>query len=116
MRWWLGSAVAIVIGMTGFWWSDAQQAMVAAAESLPVNFAHKDHQKQNCVACHHNFVDATGGGLCFDCHERSTDVAHLMETQFHDLCRNCHMEKAAMGEEHGPTRECRDCHVPDPFP
>ena len=58
---------------------------------LPVSFAHRDHNNFNCVACHHNFADDTGIGLCFDCHKTEPTVAHLIEDQFHDLCRGCHV-------------------------
>ena len=34
---------------------------------LPMNFAHLDHANENCVLCHHNYVDDTGGGLCMNC-------------------------------------------------
>jgi predicted CXXCH cytochrome family protein len=83
---------------------------------LVVNFAHADHLEQNCVECHHNFVDATGTGMCFDCHKTHTQVAHLIEEQFHDLCRNCHIENQAAGADHGPTRQCVSCHVKDDRP
>ena len=83
---------------------------------LAVNFAHADHLEQNCVECHHNFADATGAGMCFDCHKTNADVAHLIENQFHDLCRNCHVDNQAAGANHGPTRQCVGCHVRDNRP
>ena len=87
-----------------------------AGNMLAVNFAHADHIEQNCVVCHHNFVDDTGIGMCFDCHKTDPEVAPLIEEQFHDLCRNCHLEEQAASGEHGPTRQCIDCHVRDDKP
>ena len=83
---------------------------------LPLTFAHVDHTEVSCVACHHDFADDTGPGLCLDCHKRDPTVAHLIEEQFHDLCRGCHAELAAEGEAAGPLRACNACHVPDLLP
>ncbi len=83
---------------------------------LAVSFAHADHTDQNCVYCHHNYVDDTGSGMCFDCHKSDPEVAPVIETQFHDLCRGCHMEQLAKAEHHGPTRACISCHTRDHLP
>jgi len=83
---------------------------------LPMNFAHLDHANENCVLCHHNYVDDTGGGLCMNCHVTDQDVWPLFENQFHDLCRGCHAEKAAEGIDGGPPRECMACHLGDDLP
>jgi len=83
---------------------------------LPMNFAHQDHVTVNCVECHHNFVDDTGGGLCMNCHVTDPRVWPLLENQFHHLCRDCHAEKAALGEKGGPPRECMACHTGDDLP
>ncbi len=96
--------------------NDTQLVKHPAGNMLAVNFAHADHMDQNCVTCHHNFVDDTGTGMCFDCHKTQTEVAPLIEEQFHDLCRNCHLENQLDGQDHGPTRQCIDCHVTDNRP
>ena len=83
---------------------------------LVVNFAHADHTDQHCVDCHHNFVDDTGVGLCFDCHKSDPEIAPDIEAQFHDLCRGCHVENQLAGAEHGPTRSCIACHIADDRP
>ena len=83
---------------------------------LAVSFAHADHTHETCISCHHNYVDDTGTGMCFDCHKTDETVADLIEEQFHGLCRDCHIEKQAAGETHGPTRQCSACHVPDDEP
>ena len=88
----------------------------ARAPALAVTFAHIDHQDQECVACHHNFVDDTGVGLCIDCHKRDPTVSHLAEAQFHALCQGCHITQQGLAEAHGPVRECAACHTPDPYP
>lgn len=83
---------------------------------LPVYFAHADHVDQSCVSCHHNYTDDSGQGLCFDCHVTDPNVAPLIETQFHDLCRGCHADEQAAGEAHGPTRDCIACHQFEDLP
>jgi len=83
---------------------------------LPMSFAHEDHIPVNCVDCHHNYVDGTGGGLCMNCHVTDQQVWPLFEQQFHDLCRGCHEEKAALGEAGGPPRQCIGCHLGDDLP
>ncbi len=116
MRVLVAGVLAVLFLTVWFWTSETQRRWVAQAPLLPVSFAHTDHRAENCVDCHHNFVDRTGTGLCFDCHERSAEVGHLLETQFHGLCRGCHMERQVAGEPHGPTRRCLDCHVADSLP
>ena len=93
-----------------------QQDRADIAPPLPMKFAHVDHAQQRCVDCHHNYEDDTGQGLCLDCHYRDAELAPLMEQQFHELCRSCHMDKAMAGEEHGPLRHCVECHQADFHP
>lgn len=83
---------------------------------LPMSFAHADHSTENCIDCHHNYNDNTGGGPCMNCHTTNQDVWPLFERQFHDLCRSCHAEKAALGIEGGPPRHCIECHLGDDLP
>lgn len=83
---------------------------------LPMTFAHRDHVAVQCVLCHHNYVDDTGTESCMGCHVSSTETWPLLEEQFHGLCRDCHVEKAALGEASGPTRHCLGCHLDDPLP
>ena len=77
---------------------------------LPMSFAHADHVAENCIACHHNYVDDTGGGPCMGCHVTNRQVWPLLERQFHDLCRGCHEDRAASGDAGGPPRRCIECH------
>ena len=83
---------------------------------LPMSFAHADHTTENCILCHHNYNDDTGGGPCMNCHTTNLDVWPLFERQYHDLCRTCHAEKAALGEAGGPPRHCIECHRGDDLP
>lgn len=106
--------VVIAAGVYGL--SFARENMIAHAPLLAINFAHKDHTAQNCLECHHNFNDDTGSLPCVECHKTDQAVSHLIETQFHDYCRGCHVEKQLLGEDGGPVRECFACHQEDPFP
>lgn len=89
----------------------------AKRERLPLRFAHADHSAENCLTCHHNFADGSGRGPpCIDCHKTDPEIAAAIETDFHALCRNCHMTRHAAGKPAGPTRACSACHVPDERP
>lgn len=124
MRVWIVVATAVAIGAifvsTADWISANPTAENfvphPASPMLAVNFAHADHTDQNCAFCHHNYLDKTGQGMCFDCHKTDPEVAHLIEEQFHDLCRGCHIDEQVSGGEHGPTRECLACHQKDEQP
>ena len=112
----LGSVIVLVLILIGGLLSALRNAQIDAAPMLPVNFAHLDHQQVNCIECHHNFVDTTGDGLCFDCHKRDPDIAAEMETMFHDLCRDCHVERQHDDLDGGPPRACFACHEGDELP
>lgn len=111
---WIGAITGLVAA--GYLVAVLQEDLRATNPILPVTFAHSDHLEQTCVECHHNFTDDTGQGFCFDCHKTDMSVASLVETQFHDLCRDCHIEKQLLGEEGGPVRACIDCHTADDDP
>jgi Class III cytochrome C family len=84
--------------------------MVRHAELLPVAFEHLDHTGEKCVVCHHNYADDTGYDSCYSCHKHDRSVALDIEVMFHDLCRDCHIERARQGEASGPFRVCVECH------
>lgn len=106
--------LGLLVALTA--WSE-RPSVRAERASLPMTFAHADHQATGCATCHHNFVDEVGfGGECIGCHRTDESVAHLVETQFHELCRGCHVEQSAAGESAGPLRQCRTCHTPDDAP
>jgi hypothetical protein len=82
-------------------------------ELVPVHFPHEKHTQVACVTCHHNFVDKTGLGSCFDCHRSNRpDLTASAEATFHVFCRNCHTQLAATHttDPHGPPRACSECH------
>ncbi len=89
-----------------FWRMDE----VSQQSLLPVGFEHFDHAEQQCADCHHNFLDDTGGGACYNCHKMSEEINREMESMFHDFCRGCHIEKRLEEEDSGPLRECSGCH------
>jgi hypothetical protein len=109
-------ALAALCSAAGYAWHAWQQDLRADRPMLEVTFAHIDHRAVNCVDCHHNFVDDTGQGLCFDCHKTDPAVTAVIEDQFHDLCRGCHETQQRLGEEAGPVRQCIDCHTADEAP
>ncbi len=104
-----GSPVAKEKPLRGFYYESREPI-------LPMSFAHADHTTENCILCHHNYNDDTGGGPCMNCHTTNQDVWPLFERQYHDLCRTCHAEKAALGEAGGPPRHCIECHRGDDLP
>ncbi len=79
---------------------------------LPVNFEHADHTDTACAQCHHNFLDDTGGGTCYNCHKYAEDIAADMQSLFHDFCFGCHVQKRIAGDDAGPMRACGGCHPP----
>ncbi len=88
------------------------EPVIARPAPLPVRFPHELHTGVNCVLCHHNFRDATGTANCIDCHRNAQrlDLERSSEATFHVFCRSCHVERAILGEKHGPTRACEPCH------
>ena len=79
---------------------------------LHAYFPHENHRTVNSIACHHNYVDKTGFGSCYDCHRSArTDLPQVAEATFHEFCRDCHSGFAREHGKHGPVRECSGCHV-----
>lgn len=118
-------AVAVVLALAallvyGTPFSAERPARVARWQSaeplLPMSFAHADHAAENCILCHHNYVDSTGGDPCMYCHVTNAEVYPALEQQFHDLCRGCHEEKDRARMDGGPVRECIACHVDENLP
>ena len=88
----------------------ARDSMIRRAPMLAVAFEHLDHTEIECVYCHHNYEDDTGFDSCYSCHKTDQTVALQMEDMFHDLCRDCHIERAGDGLASGPFRQCDSCH------
>jgi len=87
-----------------------RQVAMSERPQLPVAFEHIDHNTQPCADCHHNFVDDTGGGGCYNCHKLTPELAPEMESMFHEFCRECHLEQRMHQLESGPLRQCSLCH------
>ncbi len=87
-----------------------RMATVPSKPLLPVSFEHLDHKKTQCADCHHNFIDDTGGGTCYNCHKYEPEIAPDIEKMFHDFCFDCHVTTRREGEDSGPMRECAGCH------
>lgn len=101
--------------------SDLTQEYIAESRyeaSIPMSFSHKKHKQQQCVDCHHNYVDNTGRDLfCIGCHVSKVELTYMVEEQFHDLCMGCHLKKQKEGhEKYGPVRQCKACHTKDNLP
>jgi hypothetical protein len=98
-------AAALLLLAEGYRYQNAAEKAL-----IPVAFDHADHSTAQCVECHHNFVDDTGGGTCYNCHKYAEDIAADMEKMFHDFCFGCHVKTRMEGEASGPMRECMGCH------
>ncbi|MFK7731429.1 MAG: cytochrome c3 family protein [Pseudomonadales bacterium] len=110
--------IIIVITIMVYLSSDHHRAAqeIQYQPQLAMTFDHQTHRKQQCVACHHNYIDKSGQGLCLECHVTTEGLRLELEEQFHGLCMGCHEEKQAEGEGHGPIRECLACHTEDKLP
>jgi hypothetical protein len=111
--WALAALVLVVLVGVAIW---VRPTAVLEAPLLPMNFGHADHRSVECTTCHHNFIDDTGSGLCVDCHKTTPELAPLIETHFHHLCRDCHAQLALDVEPSGPLRSCEGCHQKDDMP
>lgn len=80
---------------------------------LPMTFAHESHFGMACARCHHEFAERLAGPSCMACHATDPKVAPLLEAQFHELCRSCHVTEHVAGNPSGPTRRCVACHLDD---
>tara|TARA_R110002110_G_C13470525_1_gene721015 strand:+ start:133809 stop:134186 length:378 start_codon:yes stop_codon:yes gene_type:complete len=108
------SLVVTALVLAGFLLALHQWRVTALPQQalLPTKFEHFDHVATQCVECHHNWVDETGSGPCYNCHKTDPQVNIEMEPMFHDFCWGCHIEKRLdpQEEEAGPVRECSLCH------
>ncbi|MDA0824146.1 MAG: cytochrome c3 family protein [Proteobacteria bacterium] len=106
------SVIVLILGLAGVVYG-MRDAMIRARPLLPVAFEHLDHASEKCTLCHHNYIDDTGYDSCYSCHKNEPDIALSIEPMFHDFCRDCHIEKAQLGEASGPFRICAECHNAD---
>ena len=99
--------LALGLVYAGFVW---RQTEIIERPQLAVTFEHIDHNTQPCADCHHNFIDDTGGGACYNCHKLTPELAPDIEEMFHGFCRECHVEKRMNSQDSGPLRQCSLCH------
>jgi hypothetical protein len=111
----IGSVAVALLAAVVVGWA-YRPSMIVSRPLLPMTFAHADHRDVNCVVCHHEFADASGNGLCIDCHKTNVDIRAEIEPMFHTLCRDCHVKKREKGEDAGPVRQCKGCHTADEAP
>jgi predicted CXXCH cytochrome family protein len=79
--------------------------------ALPLAFPHEKHRDVNCIACHHNFRDATGMDACIGCHRSARATIQVgAEARFHDFCLGCHRDPPMPLSRHGPVTGCESCH------
>ena len=87
-----------------------RQQQVPLQPMLPTIFEHVDHAEIQCADCHHNWLDDTGSGTCYNCHKTDETVNREVEAMFHHFCWGCHVDERMQGEESGPLRSCAGCH------
>jgi predicted CXXCH cytochrome family protein len=105
------SAAAIAALLAGRITSALRQPVIARAKAMPLDFPHGKHVAVNCLICHHNYADATGGDYCIGCHRSSrSDLKLGVEARFHAFCFECHRHPTANLERHGPVSGCAVCH------
>jgi len=118
-----GRHSTLVVGLTlaacaGVPWLLSGRAVIALRaaevlrrESLPLSFPHEKHTAVNCLACHHNYVDKSGPGVCIGCHRSSRgDIKVSIEPRFHTFCFDCHRDAGRPFKDHGPVTGCEACH------
>ncbi len=105
--WCAAVLVFLVVLYAGHAW---RQQQLARRPMLPTGFEHIDHVDIHCADCHHNWLDGTGSGICYNCHKTDAAVNREMEAIFHQFCRGCHVDERAQGEKSGPLRSCAACH------
>jgi hypothetical protein len=81
-------------------------------QALVVTFPHEKHTSVACVTCHHEFLDRSGSGTCYNCHRSDrADLPRGAEALFHGFCLGCHRDPPAADRRHGPVTGCVTCHV-----
>jgi cytochrome b561 len=110
-----GVTLACVTALAGLYAGAARAAwrepVLPAHRPMPLDFPHAKHVQVNCLTCHHNFADSTGGEQCVGCHQSGrADLKAGAEARFHDFCLECHRHPDAAFERHGPVSGCQGCH------
>ena len=113
----------VAVGFVWYYFSP-RYTDVGYMPKQPVEYSHKLHVGElglDCRYCHVSVERSAVSNVpstktCMNCHTTNQDVWPLFEEQYHDLCRTCHEEKAALGLDGGPPRQCIDCHLGDDLP
>jgi predicted CXXCH cytochrome family protein len=88
-----------------------REPLLPRAQTLPLNFDHRDHTSVNCLVCHHNYADGRGFDACIYCHRSArSDLKIGVEARFHSFCLNCHRNPDSRLPGHGPVSGCASCH------
>jgi DMSO/TMAO reductase YedYZ heme-binding membrane subunit len=103
---------AAIAGLSGNRAASAlREPLAARSERIPLDFPHGKHVAVNCLVCHHNYADGSGGDSCIACHASPRqDLKMGIEARFHSFCFECHRHPTAGLEHHGPVSGCRSCH------
>jgi hypothetical protein len=107
----LGSALILFAPLSRAIVLALREPLVKRSTALPIEFPHEKHRAVDCVVCHHNFVDRTGEGGCYDCHRNSPAITLELEARFHDFCLDCHRDPPRALKHHGPVTGCDTCHA-----
>lgn len=107
----------LLLALLGYGLASGHARLVRERPLLPLNFDHGLHGRINCLDCHHDYADGspaapTGDRTCILCHKKSPRLARRIESDFHELCRDCHLQRLQEANAAGPVRACRQCHAP----
>ena len=109
----LGSLVALLALVRGGTALALREPFLRRSEPLVLGFPHQKHRAVNCIQCHHNFADRSGGDSCISCHRSGGAAIRVgAEARFHDFCLGCHRDPPAYLIGHGPVTGCSTCHAP----
>jgi predicted CXXCH cytochrome family protein len=109
----LSSLIALLALLPGGTALALREPFLHRSEPLVLAFPHDRHRSVNCIQCHHNFIDRSGGDSCISCHRSGRVTIRVgAEARFHDFCLGCHRDPPAYLSGHGPVTGCNTCHAP----
>jgi ferric reductase like protein/class III cytochrome C family protein len=109
----LGSLAALLVSLRSGSALAMREPFLRRSEPLVLAFPHDRHRGVNCVQCHHNFTDHSGGESCISCHRSGrADLRVGAEARFHGFCLGCHRDPPPYLGGHGPVEGCSTCHAP----
>ena len=108
----LSSLAALVALLPGGTALALREPFLRRSEPLVLAFPHDRHRPVNCIVCHHNFIDRSGGDSCINCHRSGRATIRVgAEARFHEFCLGCHRDPPAYLRGHGPVTGCSTCHA-----